>query len=165
MRKRFEQQLSIGIVPINEVSFNEKSRHELKDLLKGLQHIFTTPSINEEVFKLLESKILSGKKETGRNGMSLWEILVLSTVRLGLDADYDELLDLANNHIRLRQVMGVNTSGFIAWEVYQLQTLKDNIGLLDVETINSINEIVVGAGHSIVKKKRTKAQKVNCLWR
>jgi len=153
MRKRFEQQLSLGIVPINEVRFNEKSRHELKDLLKGLQYIFVRPSINEKVFSVLESRILSEKKKTGRYGMSLWEVLVLSTVRLGLDIDYDGLHDLANNHIKLRQILGVNTSGFVDFLGYELQTIKDNVKLLDLETINSINQLVVEAGHSIVKKK------------
>jgi len=71
MRKRFEQQLKMGIVPINEVKFEGRSRHQLPPLLQALQYIFSTPALNERVFCLLESKILKGKKRTGRQGMSL----------------------------------------------------------------------------------------------
>ena len=41
--------------------------------------------------------------------MELWHILVLSVVRMGLDADYDRLEDLANHHRLIRQIMGVET--------------------------------------------------------
>jgi len=102
MRKRFEQQLSLGVIPINEVKFNKRSRHELPEILKGLQHIFVDPALSEVVFSLLDSEINSGKQATGRPGMTLWEILVMGSVRLALNADYDELHDLCNNHIKLR---------------------------------------------------------------
>ena len=34
-----------------------------------------------------------------------------------------------------------------------MQSIKDNVSLLDEETINKINEVVVRAGHQLVKKK------------
>ncbi len=39
--------------------------------------------------------------------MDLWHILVLSAVRLGLDADYDRLDDFANHHKLIRQILGI----------------------------------------------------------
>ncbi len=54
-------------------------------------------------------KVVGGKKKTGRYGMELWHILVLSTVRMGLDANYDRLEDFANHHSLIRQTMGVET--------------------------------------------------------
>jgi len=155
MRKRFEQQLSLGIKPINEVQFNYKSRHQLKPILMALQHIFVTPELNEAVFEILEDKILKGKKRTGRLGMSLWEILVLATVRLSLDIDYDFLLDQANNHEKLRGILGVKASDFTReGKEYQYQTLVDNVSLLDEQTIQQINVLVINAGHKLIKKKR-----------
>ena len=48
-----------------------------------------------ESYTTLEAKILAGKQATGRTGMDLWQILVLGVVRLGLDADWDRMEDLA----------------------------------------------------------------------
>lgn len=153
MRKRFEQQLSIGIVPINEVKFEGRSRHQLPPLLKALQYVFITPELNQRVFSLLESKVLKGKKRTGRQGMSLWEILVLSLVRLNLDIDYDFLLNTANHHEQVRGILGVHQQGFMSGKQYKYQTLVDNVSLLDEETIRKINELIVEHAHGLIKKK------------
>ncbi|MBI5677871.1 MAG: ISNCY family transposase [Planctomycetes bacterium] len=152
MRKRFEQQHKLGIIPIPEVQLPIKSRDELPPILRALQHIYVTPELNEEVFRILEERVQKGKKKTGRYGMELWHILVLSAVRLGLDANYDRLEDFANHHKLIRQILGVETA-FGEGKRYSMQSIKDNVSLLDEETINKINEVVVRAGHKLVKKK------------
>jgi len=153
MRKRFEQQLNLGVVPIGEVKLNMRSRHQLPPLLRSLQYVFVTPELNSKVFALLEGRIMKGKQKTGRLGMSLWEILVLSLARLNLDIDYDFLLDLANNHESLRGIMGVNTSDFTRGKEYKDQTLRDNVSLLDEDTLREINNLIVEHSHGLVKKK------------
>lgn len=154
MRKRFEQQRELDAELINEVKIDKRSRHELPALLTGLQYIFVTPELNEEVFRILEKKIQEGKKKTGRLGMSLWEILVLGTMRLNLDIDYDNLYDLSNHHEVVRGILGVHTRQvFGEGKYYGLQTIKDNVGLLDEETIKQISEVVVKAGHQLKKKE------------
>src|SRR5690606_672478 len=95
-RQRFEQQLSLGRVPISEVTFPLKSRDELPPVLMALQHIFVTPELNEAIFSLLENKICDGKNNTGRKGMDLWHILVLSVVRHALSTNWDRLEYLSN---------------------------------------------------------------------
>jgi len=85
--------------------------------------------------------------------MTLWEILVLGSVRLALNADYDELHDLCNNHKKLREILGVSTSSFTEEKEYALNTIKDNVRLLSSDLIDKINIEVVKAGHRIVKKK------------
>lgn len=152
MRKRFEQQLSLGVIPINEVKFDNRSRDELPEILKGLQHIFIDPDLSETVFSLLDREINSGKQATGRPGMTLWEILVLGSVRLALNIDYDRLHNLCNNHKKLREILGVHTSSFTEEKEYALNTIKDNVRLLSCDLIDSINLEVVKAGHRIVKK-------------
>ena len=152
MRKRFDQQGKIGVIPISEVKLSLKSRDELPPILRALQHIYVTPELNEEVFRILEERVQKGKKKTGRYGMDLWHILVLSVVRLGLDANYDRLEDFANHHNLIRQIMGVET-GFGEGKVFSMQSIKDNISLLDEETIRQINEVVISSGHQLVKKK------------
>ncbi|GJQ24517.1 hypothetical protein BIY37_00755 [Candidatus Brocadia sapporoensis] len=79
MRKRFEQQRKLGVISISEVKLPLKSRDELPPILRALQHIYITPELNEEVFRILEGKVLKGKKKTGRYGMELWQILGVET--------------------------------------------------------------------------------------
>ncbi len=154
MRKRFNQQNSLDATPISEVKIDGKTRHELAPLLAALQYIFITPELNEKVFTILESKILEGKKQTGRLGMTLWEILVLGCVRLNLNTNYDFLQDQANNHFMLRGILGVRTGEiFSDGHYYELSTLKENVRLLDEATLQKISNEVVKAGHELKKKE------------
>lgn len=154
MRKRFEQQNELDAQLIPDVKIDGKSRHELPQLLAGLQYIFITPELNEAVFAILEKKILGDKKATGRLGLSLWEILVLGAMRLNLDADYDTVYDLANHHQVVRGILGVHTRQvFGEGKYYPLQTLKDNLALLDEDTLKQISEVVVKAGHRLKKNE------------
>lgn len=157
MRKRFEQQNTLDADLIPDIEFDQRSRHQLPKLLAGLQYIFVTPDLNEAVFEVLERKILGGKKKTGRPGMSLWEILVLGAVRLNMNHDYDAVHDLANHHEKVRGIMGVQTRKvFDSGKKYGLQTLKDNVSLLDEVTLQEISELVVKAGHQLKKKESAK---------
>jgi hypothetical protein len=153
MRKRFEQQLNLGILAIGEVPIRTNSRHQLDPLLRALQYVFVTEQLNTNVFTLLDEHILKHKKRTGRLGMSLWEILVLSLVRLNLNIDYDFLVDLANNHISIRGIMGVDRSDFKEGKEYYRQTLMDNVVLLDEDILRKINDVIVEASHGLIKKK------------
>ena len=154
MRKRFEVQYEMGCKPIECIKIPLKSRDEIPTLLRGLQYIYSTPELNKKVFALLERKIFSktGDKRTGRPGMSLWEILVLGSVRLARDADYDHLEHIANHDILVRKILGISTFGGEG-KGYPIQTIKDNVSLLDEDTLQEINKLVVESGHQLVKKK------------
>ena len=82
----------------------------------------------------------------------MWKVLVLGTIRLNCDWDYDKLKEMADNHATLRQMLGHGSSWGDNYK-YPLQTLRDNVSLLTPEILNKINEIVVKAGHKIVLKK------------
>ena len=159
MRLRFNPQLELGVTPINEVVLDLKSRHQLLPILRALQYVFKTPELNEAVFAILEKKVKEGVKETGRYGMDLWQLLVLGMVRHCENADFDRLHDLANNHTALRGIMGVAKSDYTVGQTYHLQTIKDNVRLLDAETINKISAVIVAGGHGLIKKKEV----VDCL--
>ena len=84
--------------------------------------------------------------------MDFWKILVLGCVRLICNWDYDKLHDIANNHEKIREMLG---HGEMDKEMkYSLQTIKDNVSLFTPEILESINQIVVEYGHSIVKGKK-----------
>jgi hypothetical protein len=152
MRKSFEVQYELGATPIEQVGIPVKSRDELPPVLRALQYIYTTPELNGKVFEILEAKVISGQKHMGRPGMTLWEILVLATVRLARDADYDHLHYMAMTDNVIRGLLGACKYGETQRD-YSLQSIKDNIGLIDDETLEQINELVVEAGHQLVKKK------------
>ena len=96
MRKRFDCQLNLGQTPIERIEIPLKSRDELPPILAGLQWIFLTPEVKEEIFQVLEKKVQGDKQQTGRPGMELWHILVRGITRMGLDCDYDRLEHKAN---------------------------------------------------------------------
>jgi transposase, IS5 family len=154
MRQRYSPQPDFNLIPIEKIVLPTKSRDELPPLLGGLQWVWTHPTLKAEIFALLEAKILAGKKATGRTGMDLWQILVLGVVRLGLDADWDRLEDLANHHTLIRQMLGVPA---LSWgsqtKTFARQTLRDNVALLDEALLKEINARVAAAGREVFAKK------------
>jgi len=127
----------------------------------GLQHIYCTLELRTQVFEILEEMIPEGvDRQTGRPGMELWKIFVLGTVRLNCNWDYDKLLDMANNHQRLRQLLG--HSQWDMRESYALQTLKDNLRLFTAEVLDKINQVVVKAGHTVVGQSPEGSLKGRC---
>lgn len=153
MRQHFTVQPEFGLVPIEQIVLPLKSRDELPPILAGLQWIWTQPALKAEIFALLEAKILAGKKATGRTGLDLWQILVLGVVRLGLDANYDRLEDFANHHTLIRQFLGVPAAPFGTDDrCFGHQTLRDNVALLDEDTLREINACVAAAGRVVFKK-------------
>jgi len=152
MRIVFNPQMQFGCVDISNITFDQKSRDDMPQVLRGLQYIYSNLDLRAEVFKILEDAIAPEKnKKNGRPGMELWKILVLAVVRLNLNIDYDRLHELVNNHVVMRQMMG--HSGLFDRTYYELQTIKDNVQLLTPEILDKINQVVVRAGHKLLKKK------------
>ncbi len=160
MRKAIEEQIKFGEVDISSVQFDMKSRDDIVKILLGLQYLYRDQACREEIFGLLDQLIPSQvSREHGRPGMHLWEIFVLGTLRLNLNCDYDRMHDLANNHMKIRQMLGHGSFG--DQPGYGLQTIKDNVSLFTPEMLDQINQVVVKAGHRLVKKKKVKRSKVN----
>jgi IS5 family transposase len=152
MRVVKNPQMQMGEVDISKIEFDVKSRDELPQLLRGLQYIYTTPSVREAIFQLLEKNIAPHiNKNNGRPGMELWKIFVIGTLRLDLNLDYDRLQDEVNHHKKIRQMLG--HPDFFDEYYYSMQVLKDNVRLLTPELLDQINQIVVQTGHHLIKKK------------
>lgn len=158
MRKRFEQEITIGRLLIEHTIIPTKKRSgALPGLCAALKEIFITPKWNEKVFEVLESEILPKNNNTGRPGMNLWQIFVLSQVRLCQNISYDELHDLANHHALIRQIMGVESEFGAAIQEFSYQSIIDNVGLLSDAAVKKLNAIIVEFGHELFKKKEAEA--------
>jgi len=152
MRIVKHSQSSFGQTNIADIRIDPRSRDDIPAVLKGLQYIYVNTGIRDKVFALLEESLVSdARQDTGRPGMELWKVFVLATVKLGLGCDYDRLQELANQHQTLRQMLG--HCGWEDTEAYALQTLIDNVSALKPEVLAEVNQIVVEAGHELLKKK------------
>lgn len=161
MRKVIEPQMKFGESDIRAITFDPRSRDEIPKLLRGLQYIYCTPQLHEEVFSILEEIVPPHTDpHNGRPGMEMWKILVLGSLRLICNWDYDKLKEIADNHRTLRQMLG---HGFDDDDkTYPIQTLKDNVSLLTPEILDRINQIVVKAGHKLLGKKKEQELHGHC---
>ena len=155
MRTSFPANYQQQTTAIECVSFQLRCRHELIPILVALQHIYRRPEVCQQLLQLIQRDVNNTTRATrGRTGMSYWEILVLAAVRLGGDYDYDALQDLAENHRTLRQILGVADDPIDAEHPqYVWQRIRDNLCLLQPETIEGINHALVAVGHELVQPR------------
>ena len=146
MRTNYKQQMTIGTVPIDEIEFDIFSRHEITPILKSLQHLYIHEKDTvKEIVNFIKSDInRGGSDKLGCTGLNYWEILVLGSVRLGCNLDYDALQDLADNHKNLRRLLRV---GPYDDNRYPRSTIHDNLSKLTAETIHEIDRRIVDIGH------------------
>jgi hypothetical protein len=154
MRERFDAQLRIGSIPISEIKIPTKSRDEFPPYLRAVQEIYNNSEISTEIFDLVEKAVCKKDSKNGRPGMNLWTIFVLAGARMCLGTDYDRLHYLANSDSLLRKMIGY-CDAFVDDDDISLQTIKDNVTLLDDETLKGINDVLVQMGHGLLKKKET----------
>ena len=153
MRQVFAQQLQLGQADIAHIELNPRSRDDIPQILQGLQFVYVNESLRESVFAILVDLVPDEVAvDRGRPGMDLWKAFVLATLRVNLNWDYDRLLEMANQHRTIRQMLGhgLRDDG----DTYKLQTIKDNVDLLDEKSLQAINKLVVDAGHRLLKKTK-----------
>jgi len=160
MRKVIDLQMEFWKKDIANIKFDLDSRDEIPKLLMGLQYIYQAAPIREKVFNVLKQIVPKKNHKTGRPGMDLWKILVLGTLRLNCNWDYDKVHEMANNHHKLRQMLGHSETDFQSH--YPLQTIRDNIGLLSPSILDEINQIVVKAGHKIITAQKDQQLRGSC---
>ncbi len=151
MRKTIEPQIKIGEIIIPSISLDIRSRDEIPKLLRGFQSVYCNRVVRDAVFDELMDLIPKNiDPNKGRQGMDLWNIFVLGTLRLECNWDYDKLLEMANEHKTIRLMLLHSPEDNYR---YALQTLKDNISLFTPEVQDRINVIIVKHGHEIVGKE------------
>ncbi len=151
MRKAYSQQRRLDAQSVLDVELNFECRDEIVPILRSLQHIYSRPKTRGAILELVAQDVnRDSRDDCGRAGMDYWQILVLAAVRLGCNLDYDTLHDLAENHRRLRAMMGVGE-----WDArtsFNWRRIRDNVCLLTPETIQKIDHLIVVEGHRLVPK-------------
>lgn len=161
MRKIIDLQMKLGEKAIEDIQFDPQSRDEIPKLLRGLQALYLNEDTRKAVFKVLTELIPPGvDSENGRKGMDLWKILVLGTLRLNCNWDYDKVHEIANEHKKVRAMLG--HSRVDEDYRYALQTIKDNVSLFTPEISDKINQIVVRYGHEIAGKNEEEKLHGSC---
>lgn len=163
MRDTFPAQRTIDQIDIADIKIDVRSRDDIPLILLGLQHIYCTDDLREKVFEIIKeilpTQLVDGQAkpvsaELGCPGMNQWTILVLGCLRLCLNADFDRIHELANQHRTLRLMLGIAD-----WDekLFSLQTLKDNLQLFTPDILARINQAVVEAGYALLGKKNCPA--------
>lgn len=151
MRKAFDRQQRLDCETVRNVSLNVNCRDEIIPILAALQHIYAQPKLRDEILQAVARDVnRESSSEQGRKGMDYWPILVLASVRLGCNFNYDRLQDLAEQHRALRQMMGIGD-----WSEeadFNWRTIRNNIALLRPETLERINHAIVAEGHRLAPK-------------
>lgn len=156
MRKLFSRQRRLDCQSPEHVSLNFECRHEIIPVLRSLQHIYSHPVLRDEILKLVAQDVnRESRDDCGRPGMDYWQILVLSSVRLGCNLTYDALQDLAEQHRALRQIMGLGD-----WdeESFDFRRIHDNICLVCPETVAAVDHLIVGEGHRLAPEAAKKVR-------
>ena len=148
MRQFQSIQMSAWAIPIADIELDFRCRHAMTKVLRGLRELYMNPAFMVALTILLEQMTLPGiNKSLGRPGMDLWRAFVLAVVKQALDCSYDELLQWANHHDKLRQFLG-HAPG---WDDhrYRLQTLVDNVGIITPDLIAAVNQWVAAVGQML----------------
>ncbi|MBI2479296.1 MAG: ISNCY family transposase, partial [Planctomycetia bacterium] len=96
MRIPHHKQLYLGCTAISQVTLNTNCRDRMIPILRGLQHLYSQPKLRQQALDLVEQDVVGdADANRGRPGLTLWQVLVLASVRRGCDCTYDHLQDLA----------------------------------------------------------------------
>ncbi len=149
MRKGYSNQRRLDSPPIDRVPLNLECRDRIIPILRALQHVYSKAETTAAILKLIEDDVNADTRtDCGRTGMDYGHIMVLAGVRLGCNCTYDHLHDLAENHNRLRAIMGIGE-----WDGetnFSWRTIRNNICLLKASTIDAISQIIIREGHAII---------------
>lgn len=146
MRTKFDPQLTFGSKLIEDIEFDVFCRHEMIPILMAIQYLYVER--RQTLFKicdLIRKDIASpNNSKLGCKGMNYWEILILAALRLGCDLNFDQLSDLATNHLKIREMMMLS---IFDDKRYPKSTINDNLTALSNQTIQAISNIIVDEGH------------------
>ena len=149
----FGENSLLGVTYIEDVVLDPNCRDEITKALRGLQEIYRAKPLLKKVEQVLNRLIAEDVSWTsGRQGMDLWVVFLLGTLRLSCNWDYDKLKSCYDNHRKIREIAGVDLFCDVD-SVIGRQTIHDNLSLFTPEIVNDINKLVVEYGHDFLFPK------------
>lgn len=148
MRKSYERQFHFKATPIAALQLNLQCRDEIIPVLAALQHIYLDGDLRRKVTGFVAADVSDDtRRDTGRPGFDDWQVLVLGTLRMTCDLDYDKLQDLAENHASIRTLLGVE--GWDQDVSFDFRRIRNAICNLKPDTLGRINDLIVGHGQDV----------------
>ena len=148
MRKAFAEQQRLDCRGVAQVPLNLNCRAEIIPVLRALQQIYSRPELRDPILHLVAADVnQESRDDVGREGMDYWHILVLASVRLGCNLNYDQLQDWAEQHRALRQIM--KSGDWCDGCDFSWRRIRDNGCLLQPATSERISPLVVAAGQRL----------------
>ncbi len=163
MRNVESKQMKLGELGIEKIRLNERSRDDVVKALYGLQQLYSDEEGRARVFALLDGGMLPGvRRDVGRPGMTLWQILVLGVLQKSLNCDFARLENYANSNREVRQMLGGIDVGFDDAMHFSEQAITDNLNLLPPELLCEAYSLVAEYGQGFAKKKSAAAGREAC---
>jgi transposase, IS5 family len=148
MRKSYQQQFRFGATTIAQLQLNFNCRDEIVPVLGALRQIYLDQALRHQVTTLVAADISEHtRRNTGRPGFDDWQVLVLAVLRMACNLDYDKLQDLAENHLNLRTILGVQ--GWDQDVSFDYRRIRNAVTELQPKTIEQINQVIVGFGQEL----------------
>ena len=139
MRKLYESQPFLFEKTITEIEVSPTSRDCFYAVVRSLQWIFPR---RKEICSILIKDLCSGKSSNmGAAGLSGWQILVLTVIRMIRGKSFDELELYANEMPLVRQLLEVHP---LDKTLFNSKTIQDNFRKVSPEAIDEINSLFQG---------------------
>ncbi len=95
--RRLIKPASLGSTAIETLKIDLKSRDDIENVLRGLQHLYV--NCQRDLQRIFDEEFFAGVDQPdGRPGTACQPILVIGVLKQGTDCDFDRLRSLADNH-------------------------------------------------------------------
>ncbi len=148
--RRLIKPARLGSLAIETLKTDPKSRDDIENVLRGLQHLYV--NCQRDLERIFDEEFFADVDwNNGRPGMDCWSILVIGVLKQGTDCDFDRLRSLVNNHELVRAMLG-HDDVFDCGE-YEMQTLVDDVSLLTPRMAARVSKPLAASGHEVAGKK------------
>ncbi len=148
--RRLIKPARLGTKAIETLKIDLKSRDDIENVLRGLQHLYVNRQRGlQRIFD--EEFFADVGWHNGRPGTACQPILVIGVLKQGTDCDFDRLRSLVNNHELVRAMLG-HDDVFDCGE-YEMQTLVDDVSLLTPRMLKRVGKLLAASGHEVAGKK------------